>query len=46
MKSLDGGARGLELGASMFGDDEGDVVVLLVRAEAADFLYDGVQCGL
>ena len=30
------------LASSVFGDDEGDVVVLLVGAEVVDFLYD---CG-
>jgi hypothetical protein len=30
----------------MFGDDEGDVVVLLVRAEAVDFVNDGGEGSL
>jgi len=29
--------------AAMFGDDEGDVVVLFVGAEALDFLNDGSE---
>ena len=29
--------------ASMFGDDQGDIVALLVRAEAADFVHDGSE---
>jgi hypothetical protein len=37
---LNGGAKGSKLAASMFGDDEGDVVVLLVGAEALDFIDD------
>jgi len=46
--------RGLEEGelraggfvAAVFGDDHGDVVVLLVGGEALDFLDDGSECGL
>jgi len=37
---LNGGAKGPVLIPSMFGNDEGDVVVLFVRAEALDFVND------
>ncbi len=37
---LNGGAKGPVLIPSMFGNDEGDVVVLLVGAEALDFIDD------
>ncbi len=33
--------EGTGLAPSMFGDDEGDVVVLFVGAEALDFVNDG-----
>ncbi len=34
------GAKWPVLVPSMFGDDEGDVVVLLMRAETADFIHN------
>ncbi len=37
---LNGSAAGPRLVPSMFGDDESDVVVLLVGAEALDFIDD------
>ena len=42
----DGGAKWPVLVTSMFGNDERDVVVLLVRAEPLDFVQDRSQRGL
>ena len=43
---MDGGAKRPVLAPSMLGDNEGDVVVLLVGAEALDFIDDRSEGGL